>query len=93
MDDRRKEKRVSIAFPVKCTILPERKRTFCTVTKDLSSAGIRILHEDFLPAGKTLKVNINLLTEILAAKAQVVWCNRMSHSEGYYVGLRFLEIN
>ena len=71
MDERRKTSRVNISFPVKCTVLPERRSNFCTVTKDLSPSGLKILCEGFIPVGKILKVHVNLLNETLAAKPPV----------------------
>jgi c-di-GMP-binding flagellar brake protein YcgR len=93
MDERRKFPRVGVSFPVECVILPERKKLFYTVSKDLSIEGAKILSEEFLPVGKDMKVNINLIKEIAEVKAKVVWCNKARYMERYYAGLKFLEIN
>jgi len=93
MEERRKSVRVGISFPIECRVLPERKKIFYTVTKNLSMGGIKILTEEFFPKEKTLKININLINEIIEAKAKVVWCNKEPYSERYQMGLCFLEMN
>jgi c-di-GMP-binding flagellar brake protein YcgR len=93
MKERREYPRFGVSFPVECTILPERKKYFYTVSKDLSMVGVRILSEDFLPRKKFMKVNINLIDTVAEIKAQVVWCNKEPYSRRYYAGLKFLEIN
>lgn len=93
MEERRKAVRVHISFPIECRVLPERRKVFYTVTKNLSIGGAKILSEEFLPKEKTLKININLVNEIIEAKAKVVWCNKEPYSERYQMGLCFLEMN
>jgi len=93
MEERRKSSRVHISFPIECRVLPERKKIFYTVTKNLSIGGVKILSEEFFPKEKTLKININLINEIIEVKAKVVWCNKEPYSERYQMGLCFLEMN
>lgn len=93
MKERRKEQRVKVSFPVECVLLPERKRFFYTVSKDLSFSGTKILSEEFLSWGKDIKITINLINEMAELKAKVVWCNKEPYAERYYSGLKFLEIN
>ena len=93
MEERRRYPRVNISFPVECEILPERKKIFYTVTKNLSIGGAKILSEFFFPNEKTFKININLINEIIKAKAKVVWCNKEPYSERYQMGLCFLDMN
>lgn len=93
MEERRAFPRIDISFPIECEILPERKKIFYTVTKNLSIGGAKILTEEFFPKEKTLKININLINEIIGAKAKVVWCNKEPYSERYQMGLCFLEMD
>lgn len=93
MEERRQESRANVSFPVECIMLPERKKIFYSVSKDLSKQGARILYQDFLPKGKDIKVNINLIEEIAQVKAKVMWCNKTPYPDRYYVGLKFMEIN
>ncbi|MBN2482585.1 MAG: PilZ domain-containing protein [Candidatus Omnitrophica bacterium] len=91
--ERRQENRIGISFPVECTLLPDRKKVFYTVSRDLSMGGVRILTEDFVSPGQDIKLSINLINALAEVKAQVAWCNKRSYSEQYYVGLKFDEIN
>lgn len=93
MEEKRVETRVGVSFPVECTVLPNRRKVFYTVSRDLSGSGVKILHEEFMSRGKDMKININLIDEIAEVKAKVVWCNKTAHSDRYYVGLKFMEIN
>lgn len=93
MEEKRVEPRVGVSFPVECTVLPNRRKIFYTVSKDLSSGGVRVVHEEFLAKGKDLKVNINLIDDIAEVKAKVMWCNKTAHADRYYLGLKFMEIN
>jgi len=93
MKERRSVPRVNISFPVECEVLPERRRVFYTVTKDLSIGGAKILSEDFFSKGSVLRINLNMVNEVIAAKTKVVWCNKQPYSERYQIGLYFLEIN
>lgn len=90
--ERRTYSRIDISFPVECNILPKRNY-FYTVSKDLSSAGVKILSNDFLSKGNFLKVNINLIDNVINLKAKVAWCNKERVCERYSAGLEFIEIN
>lgn len=91
--ERREAPRVAVSFPIKCVLLPERRKFFYTVSKDLSLKGIRIISKDFLIPGKKIMVYIDLIKEIAHVKAKVIWSNKVSYTEKYYVGLQFLEIS
>lgn len=90
MDDKRKFPRVGVSFPVECKTLPARSY-FYTVSKDLSLGGMKIISNNFLPKDDTLKVNINLIDNMLNLKAKVTWCNKERLSERYSTGLEFIE--
>lgn len=90
-EDKRKNLRSLISFPIECSILPS-KEYFYTVTKDLSVGGVRILSDDFLSKNNCLKLNINLIDKVLGVKAKVVWCNKERVSDRYSAGLEFVEM-
>ena len=92
MGEKRKYRRITASLPLHCTILPERKIVFNTISKNLSSVGLKILCRDFLSAGNTLKLNINLINGAAELKAQVIWCNKRPYSDDYYVGLELIEV-
>ena len=92
MDNKRKEPRTLVSFPVACGLLPQRNY-FYTVCKDLSSGGIRLISDDFMPRGNFLRINLNLIDRVIDLRAKVVWCNKQRYADRYYVGLEFTEVN
>jgi hypothetical protein len=93
MNERRENHRFDTAFPVECILLPERKKIFFTVSRNMSLGGIKILLDQFLPVGKGLKLQINLANEVAEARATIAWCNKLPFADRYAAGLRFLEVN
>jgi c-di-GMP-binding flagellar brake protein YcgR len=91
-ENRRKDSRAGIAFPVECDLLPT-KNYFYTVSKDLSSSGAKIITDRFLAKGEILKIHLNLIDQIVEIKARVAWCNKERVSERYMTGVEFTEIN
>jgi c-di-GMP-binding flagellar brake protein YcgR len=74
--------------------MPTGKSYFYTVSKDLSAGGVKILTNEFIPKGNLLKVNINLIDDIVDLRAKVAWCNKDGrYNERYSTGLEFTEIN
>ncbi len=90
MNERRQFPRIGISFPVECKTLPT-KNYFYTVSKDLSLGGVKVLTDDSIPKGKVIKVNINLIDEVLNLKAKVIWCNKEKMPKRHSVGLLFVE--
>lgn len=92
MENRRKGCRIPVSFPVACDLLPQR-HYFYTVCKDLSTNGIKLVTDDFIPYNHHLKLNINLIDKIIALKAKVMWCSKQRYADRYYTGLKFMEIS
>ncbi|MFA5008630.1 MAG: PilZ domain-containing protein [Candidatus Omnitrophota bacterium] len=92
MQERRKYPRVDISFPVECDELV-RKNYFYTVSKDLSTGGVKIFSNKFFPRNEQLKVSINLIDRMVNLKAKVAWCNEVRASDSYLCGLEFIEAN
>jgi len=92
MEDKRKEPRTAISFPVACDFLPQRNY-FYTVCKDLSNGGIKLITNNFIPRGNLLKINLNLIDKVIDLKAKVMWCNKQRYADRYYTGLEFTDIN
>ncbi|MEI8350580.1 MAG: PilZ domain-containing protein [Candidatus Omnitrophota bacterium] len=92
MNERRRAPRVGVSFPVECNILPQ-KDYFYTVSKDLSVTGVKIVTNDFLPKNNFIKLNINLIDNVLGLKARVAWCNKERVVDRYSAGLEFVEID
>lgn len=79
-----------ISFPIECDSCTE-KNYFYTVTKDLSTAGVKIIADSFLPKDYVMKVRINLIDKMLDLLVRVAWCNQVRASDRYSAGLEFLE--
>jgi len=92
MQERRKYPRIDISFPVECDEVL-RKNYFYTVSKDLSTGGVRIVSNKFLPKNEQIKVSINLIDKIINLNAKVAWCNEVRASDDYLCGLEFVEAN
>jgi c-di-GMP-binding flagellar brake protein YcgR len=92
MQERRKYQRVDISFPVECDEVLH-KNYFYTVSKDLSTGGVRIVSNKFLPKNEQIKVSINLIDKIVDLTAKVAWCNEVRASDNYLCGLEFVETN
>ena len=92
IEERRRDQRVDIAFPLECSKLSE-KKYFYTVGKDLSTNGVKIISEEFLPKDNRLMVTINLVDRVLNLQAKVAWCNKLRIAERYHAGLEFLDVD
>ncbi|OQX87685.1 MAG: hypothetical protein B6D55_02615 [Candidatus Omnitrophica bacterium 4484_70.2] len=93
MRERRKNYRFKVFFPVQCIILQGRKKYFYTICKDLCLTGIKILSDNFLPQGKDMKINIDLIDVNAPIKAHILWCNKELFTTRYYAGLRFYRLS
>lgn len=91
MKEKRKESRVGISFPVACNKLRCRDY-FYTVCRDLTTEGAKLITNNFIPRGNSVKVNINLIDKAIDLKAKVMWCSKQKHADRYYMGLLFKEI-
>jgi hypothetical protein len=92
MDERRKNPRLEVSFPVECDAILK-KKYFYTVCKDLSVDGIKILSNEFIAKNQDIKLNINLVDKVLGVKGKVMWCSREPVIERYAAGIRFEEIS
>ncbi|RLC33489.1 MAG: hypothetical protein DRZ76_04270 [Candidatus Nealsonbacteria bacterium] len=90
MEERRQYPRIGISFPVECKTLPSKNFSY-TVSKDLSLGGVRVFTTNAIPKGRVIKVNINLIDEVLNLKAKVIWCNKERIANRYSMGLLFVE--
>lgn len=92
MDERRKNPRAYVSFPIECNLLPKGDY-FYTVSKDLSIGGARILSNEFISKNNCLKLNINFIDKVVDLKAKIVWCNKERVAERYAAGLEFQELS
>ncbi|MCM8819313.1 MAG: PilZ domain-containing protein [Candidatus Omnitrophica bacterium] len=90
--ERRKYPRLNVSFPIECSD-PAQKNYFYTVSKDISLGGVKIIYDKFLPKQTNLKLNINLIDNVVTAISRVCWCNKMRISDRYMIGLEFNELD
>ncbi|MDP3142968.1 MAG: PilZ domain-containing protein [Candidatus Omnitrophota bacterium] len=92
--EQRQFPRVSFDSPLRFQIKSTHKFG-STVCRDISEGGIRFLTEDFVPIGTSivLEVNLGVLPKVINAVADVVWSQKMAHSDRYQVGLKFCEMD
>jgi len=92
--EQRQFPRVSLDSPLRFQIKSTHKYGD-TICRDISEGGIRFLSEDFVPLGTSivLEVNLGSLSKIINAVAEVVWTQKLAHSDRYQLGLKFSEID
>jgi len=91
--EQREHERIFISFPLHCTILPKRIKKFDTLTKDFGLGGVQFFSSYFMPQGEHLKIRTHLASLITEFNARVVWCVKKPHADGYYIGIRFLDLS
>lgn len=78
----------------------EDDKTFETITKDISQAGLMFTTSNFIPNNNKLRLEIcqplNYNKDTLfaiAAKAQIVWIKPMQENDEYLVGAKITKMN
>jgi len=91
--EQRQSLRVSLYSPLRFQIKSSRKFG-STVSRDISLGGIRFLTDNFVPVGTSMILEVNLgdTPNIVNAIADVVWTQKLPHTDRYQMGLRFSEI-
>ena len=95
IQERRLARRLKINLPVAYVKAGGEKYFGETLTKDISSTGLRMNLNAFFPANTSflLKLHFPEFDKIVETVARIVWCQRISFSDQYQVGLKFHEIN
>ncbi|MCF7874067.1 MAG: PilZ domain-containing protein [Candidatus Omnitrophica bacterium] len=91
MEEKREYFRYKLSFPAEYQPMNSSQHSY-TVTKDLSLGGVKIVSDDFVAKGQTLKLKINLIKQIFNFKTKVAWCNRKRFSDRYHLGCEFVEV-
>lgn len=97
--DKRIYKRVEFREPVKYQVVspPDLRGSHLEnfggfLSLDLSEGGIRFRANDFLPLAAKLSLEISLeRDQLLGLDGQVVWMQKLPHSEQYLFGLHFSD--
>jgi c-di-GMP-binding flagellar brake protein YcgR len=98
MDERRRTPRIKEENNVTITVisgdenLPEKKINYY-LSKDISTSGIRIQTNIFLPVNTQLKIEVTLKDspQMITAFAKVIWIKTFSNVGFYEAGLKFFN--
>lgn len=95
IQERRKSRRLKVRLPVTYEQLGGNKRFGETVTKDISSTGLRINMANFFASNNDFLVKLRFpeVNRVVEAIAKIAWSHRISYSDQYQAGLQFSEIN
>ena len=88
-------RRLKTRLPVSYEQLGGNRRFGETVTKDISSTGLRMNMNNFFATDNDFLIKLRFpeVNRIVEAIAKVIWSHRISYSDQYQAGLQFCEIN
>jgi len=92
-EERRKYVRVETHMPVRFQLKGFSSKFGHTLSKDISEGGMRLVLNEFLPPKTEVLIEAIVLGKIISTLAKVVWSQRISHSDSYQTGLKFLEMD
>ena len=95
ISERRYSKRLKVNLPVTFQHLGGLKHFGETVTKDISSTGLRINMDGFFPTKSNFLVKLRFpeVSRIIEGIAKIIWSHRISYSDQYQAGLEFYEMS
>jgi c-di-GMP-binding flagellar brake protein YcgR len=98
MTEHRRAKRVKEAAQVTIKLVPSEtftpdKKISYHLTKDISSTGLRILANSFLPINSTLKIDMTLSNphRLISAFGKVRWIKSRYADELFELGIEFVD--
>ena len=98
MFDKRKSKRLAQENEITIKIVPKEKlppdkKTVYHISKDISSSGVRIQANVFLPVDTLIKMQLNLKAppRMVTALGKVKWIRSLYGDESYEAGLEFVD--
>ena len=96
--DKRKSKRLTQENEITIKIVPKEKlpsdkKTIYHISKDISSSGVRIQSNVFLPVNTLIKIQLNLKAppRMVTALGKVKWIRSLYGDESYEAGLEFVD--
>jgi hypothetical protein len=63
------------------------------IGKDISSGGLKLTNERFIPPETLLMLEINILNRILHPVGKVAWSMPLAHSHRNQTGIKFVEFD
>ncbi|MGA1843655.1 MAG: PilZ domain-containing protein [bacterium] len=93
MNDKRQYLRIPESSELSYRLIPQTKTTG-SISKDISTGGVRFSTREFIPIGSTLRIRLSIksIPYILDASVSVKWAKRISGSDRYEIGAEFIDI-
>lgn len=93
--ERRQVTRLKVNLPVTFQRMGMVKSYGETITKDISSTGLRINLEEFSPSQENFLIRLSFpeVSKIIEGMARTVWSGPVAYSDKYQAGLEFYEMN
>jgi c-di-GMP-binding flagellar brake protein YcgR len=93
MKDKRQYIRIPESSELSYRLIPQSKTTG-SISKDISTGGMRFSAREFIPIGSTLRIRLSIknIPHTIDASVRVKWTKRISGGERYEIGAEFIEI-
>ncbi|MGA1795599.1 MAG: PilZ domain-containing protein [bacterium] len=93
MNDKRQYLRIPESSELSYRLIPQTK-TIGSISKDISTGGVRFSTREFIPIGSTLRIRLSIKTipYIFDASLRVKWAKKMPGSDRYEIGAEFIDI-
>ena len=94
-EEKRQAKRIRVNLPITYELLGTERLSGKTVSRDLSTTGLRMNMPSFFPTESSFLIKLNFpeVNKIIEGIARVVWSQRITFSDQYQAGLHFSELN
>jgi len=92
LTEKRKYTRIPSRVPIDYKITHSR-RYGKSITLDVSEEGIRAVFDNFVTPSTLICLDLNLATSVINIYGEVVWSQRMAHSDRYTAGIKFIQIS
>ncbi len=93
--EKRSAKRLKINLPVSYELKGVRREFGDSVSRDISTTGLRMDMSSFLPPASSLFIRLRFpdVNKIVEGTAKIIWSQRISFSDRYQAGLHFNEMS
>lgn len=92
-DDRRRFDRLDLHADLRYQLRGQAAEPSMAVTNNVSAGGVALNVDKFIPVSTLLNIDINLMPRVLSFIGQVAWCQGLSHSDRFRIGVEFLEVD
>ncbi len=90
-DEKRAYKRFTNKEPIRIEFKDCEFSAGC-LSYDLSEGGVKFQHNDFIPLGQKVHLEVGLSNkEVVYCTGRVAWVQKMPHSHRYQIGVQFMD--